>query len=276
MTKLPTVPLDTKASRAEFDVWITPSLGEIRDTERFREEMISIVDIFEVLGLATDNFADIKHCNPTAIANTVADSIKDMEWLTAASHLKALAAVLFLVTGKSDNNVKCQLPLYLREKGHGLPAIRGINLPVRRTGESPPRVLEAEKYMKIVARISQPDWQCQFLEVFIRFVLSDDLCVAQLWSIGRSYFMLKPLGRERDLLSPLVAFQVRGSVSASGGHNPEALLRTRLSEWGLIAGVDYNTSDVVLANLLGIQVPNKLKDKTRAYDFGSLRWSVVS
>jgi hypothetical protein len=109
--------------------------------------------------------------------------------------------------------------------------------------------------------------------------------------------MLKAFRKERDLLTPLVVFQVRGSVAASGGHGPEELLRNRLSEWGLQAGVDYNTSDVVLAEVLELPgiVPaieeleaepaddgdeereeaievvrideTRVKVKTRAYDF---------
>lgn len=108
--------------------------------------------------------------------------------------------------------------------------------------------------------------------------------------------MLKGFKKERDLLTPLVVFQVRGSVAASGGHDPEELLRTRLAEWGLQAGVDYNTSDVVLTEVLkllgsttvvekieaepadeeakereGVEVTQEdqetVKIKTRAYDF---------
>lgn len=37
--KIPAENLISERRLAEFDVWITPSLGEIKDTERFAEEM---------------------------------------------------------------------------------------------------------------------------------------------------------------------------------------------------------------------------------------------
>ncbi len=51
--KLPTATLDLNTSLAEFDIWITPSLGEIKDTERFQQEMESVVSVFEAIGAAT-------------------------------------------------------------------------------------------------------------------------------------------------------------------------------------------------------------------------------
>ena len=105
-----------------------------------------------------------------------------------------------------------------------------------------PRELKAEKYLGIVVSLSgYPDHQRRLLEQFISFLLNDDACISQLWSVGYSYFMLKPFSREKDLLSPLVIFQVRGSVAASGGHDPEEMLRTRMIEWGLEAETDFNT-----------------------------------
>lgn len=121
--------------------------------------------------------------------------------------------------------------------------------------------------------------------------MKDESCVSQLWSIGHSYTILKQFHKERDLLAPLVIFQVRGSVSASGGHKPEILLRERFIEWGLQAGIDFNMTDVVVEpeaatitvketgqleededeELLRTtgrarEEPNEVK-KTRAYDF---------
>jgi len=107
-------------------------------------------------------------------------------------------------------------------------------------------------------------------------LLNDPAYVSQLWSIGHSYFALKSFGKEKDFLSPLVAFKVRGSVAATGGHDPEVLLRDRLIEWGLKTDVDYNPSDVTLATIkqiLGIDKPcsakatDAKKVKSRAYDF---------
>lgn len=250
---IPILPLD--AQLGEFDVWITPSLGEIRDTEKFKEQMEAVVKTFEVIGKVTDKFKDAKDCQPVAIADTFIDLTREMSEKDAEAILGALAAVLFLVTGKSDNNAKCQLPLFLRDKARwdNFPAIQRRNRTVSLGFGPIPRELKAEKYLRLVAALNtHPDHQKRLLEQFVSFLLNDDACVSQLWSIGHSYFTLKTFKRERDLLTPLVVFQVRGSVAASGGHDPEVLLRTRLAEWGLQAGVDYNTNDVVLTEVLNL------------------------
>ncbi|HJT59330.1 MAG TPA: hypothetical protein VJ761_22675 [Ktedonobacteraceae bacterium] len=157
-----------------------------------------------------------------------------------------------------------------------------------------PRELKADKYMGIVADLGvyqdshKPltggsnfeDYRKKLLEEFIRFILNDEGYISQLWSIGHSYFMLKAFGKEYNLLAPLVIFQVRGSVAASGGHDPEELLRRRLAEWGLQADIDYNTTDVKLIAVRETVVPEegnnassdnqqtpKTRKKTRAYDF---------
>lgn len=263
--KLPNVALDLTTVLAEFDVWITPSLGEIRDTERFREELEKIVRVFDALAAATGDFQDVAHCSATAIADTIVRLVSEVDVQESYKLLEALAAVLFLVTGKSDNNSKCQLPLFLRDQA------KWDSIPVKAAGQKAavklvplPRELKAAAYMMNIARLgSTPEHQRHLLREFARFILSDDSYVAQLWAVGRSYVMLKAFSRHRDLLTPLVVFQVRGSVSASGGHGPEARLRQILREWGLTPSVDYNTTDVII----GDGAKATTRKKTRAYDF---------
>lgn len=268
--KLPVAKLDLTTALAEFDIWITPSLQEIHDTERFREELERVVGVFEVVAKATDGFADVKHCAPYAIADQYVARIRNQPNDEAAQSLHALASVLFLVTGKSDNNAKCQLPLHLRDnaKWHGFPAVRKRSQDHGLLSIQLPRVLDSEKYMNTVAGLrDHEDQQRRLLREFVAFVLNDERYISQLWSIGRSYVMLKRFQKARDLLAPLVVFQVRGSVSASGGHVPEDRLRTRMDEWGMQAGTDYNLGDVVINS--GGKQPAKIRDstKTRAYDF---------
>lgn len=281
--KLPTAKLDLTTSLAEFDVWITPSLGEIKDTERFQQEMESVVSVFEAIGAATKKFATTLDCSITVIAETFTKLVEGKTKEDAEAKLQALAAVLFLVTGKSDNNAKCQFPLYLRDvaRSNGLPRVKRTQKATQVVFEKLPRVLTAESYMKRVANLStHQDYQKRLLQEFINFVLRDESCISQLWSIGRSYFMLKRFKKERDLLTPLVVFQVRGSVSASGGHKPEELLRKRLTEWGLQKEVDYNIKDVVVKSEENMEVSveevekveeveetKATRKKTRAYDF---------
>lgn len=292
--RLPTINLNLENQLKEFDIWITPSLGEIQDTERFQKVMDDVVKIFESLSTATDNFDQIDSCDAILIANTFIQLIEGKEKKEVRKDLEALATVLFLVTGKSDNNSKCQLPLYLRDEAgwESMPTVKKFGATSVLSSKKIPRVLKSDSYMKIVADLSlSRDQQRRLLQEFVKFVLKDESCVSQLWSIGHSYTILKQFHKERDLLAPLVIFQVRGSVSASGGHKPEILLRERFIEWGLQAGIDFNMTDVVVEpeaatitvketgqpeededeELLrtigeGQEEPSEVK-KTRAYDF---------
>jgi hypothetical protein len=264
--KLPVLakPLELAEQLAEFDIWITPSLGEIRDTERFQRELDAVVAMFDVLASSTKNFKGVDDCSPEAITNALLTLVDGKPMEDAASVLQSAASLLFLSTGKSDNNAKCQLPLHLRDaaKWATYPTLRPIKGTITVAGAAIPRVLKSEKYMSLVAHLSSHrEEQKRLLLEFVRFVLSDEKYVAQLWSIGHSYTELKAFRHERDLLTPLVIFQVRGSVSASGGHAPERILRERFHEWGLVKGVDYNLIDVKSDGDDGVEA------KTRAYDF---------
>ncbi len=275
--RLPERSLSLDQALSEFDVWITPTLGEIRDTARFNREMERVVSVFEVLESATRAFASPEACDPAAISKTYVALLTGQASTRAFETLEALASVLFLVTGKSDNNAKCQLPVFFRDSARwrSLPYVRQKR---RDSGASLseiaiPRELKAEKLMSIIAGLQGfPDVQQKLLEAFIRFILSDERYISQLWSVGRSYFGLKDVGKERDLLSPLVVFQVRGSVSASGGHEPEGILRGYLAEWGLEPDADYNLSDVVVSSPpqggagAAAEIDQR-RGKTRAYDF---------
>lgn len=253
--KLPFPELNVQEQLAEFDIWVTASLGELRDTDRFKDEMAAVIGVFEALATATDDFAALESCTPDSIADTYVRLLQ-AEPTGIIARLQALASVLFLVTAKSDNNSKCQFPLYLRDHARwdSLPVVRLVGGRAVRSEEKVPRVLKAEKYMSYVAGLRDtPDEQRRLLVEFVRFILDGEAYVAQLWSLGRSYVTLRDLmpGKERDLLSPLVAFQVRGSVTASGGHDPETLLRDHLAEWGLTPDFDFNVSDVVIESASG-------------------------
>lgn len=291
--KLPTVSLDLNTQLKEFDVWITPSLGEIQGNERFQKVMDAVVSIFESLAIATNNFAQIESCNSISIANTFINLIQEKPNQEAKKQLEALATVLFLVTGKTDNNSKCQLPLYLRDEAgwESIPTTRKNKGKNTLVFNKIPRILKTDFYMQAVANLaSYQEQQQRLLQEFVKFILKDEACVSQLWSIGHSYSILKQFQKERDLLASLVIFQVRGSVSASGGHKPETLLRERLVEWGLQTGIDFNMTDVVVKpEVVTISIEEtgqleedreslasteeeqeeitKVKKKTRAYDF---------
>lgn len=274
--KLPVINLQSATALEEFDIWITPSLGEIRDTERFRQELDRVVEIFDALSEATAEFNSVETCRPAEIADVAIAKAAGKTVEEVTEWLKGLASVLFLVTGKSDNNAKCQLPLFLRDQAHWT-TIPSLNRSRTRVVQREiPRVLKADSFMSTVSLLRDaPDVQRRMLDTFVRFVLNDEPCIAQLWAVGKSYAGLKELHRERDLLTPLVIFQVRGSVAASGGHEPEEILRGILRDWGLEDDVDFNLADAIVAAgageglqpLEGEEAEEVPRQKTRAYDF---------
>ncbi|MXX68730.1 MAG: hypothetical protein F4Y74_07205 [Gemmatimonadales bacterium] len=261
--KLPTPTSDPTRRNAEFDIWVTPSLGEVRDTARFREEMDRIVRVLETIAADSGDFQDDKKVVPAVVATSFLKLANDSDGLES-NDLRDLASVLFLATGKSDNAAKCQFPLFLRDvaRWEGIPTVDRDGTLVWRPL---PRTLKSDTVMRYVEKLTQmPTVQQELLEKYLTFLLSTDDDVAQLQSLGRSYFVMKARGRERHLLTPLVIFKVRGSVAASGGHLPERLLRRRLGQWGLRADVDFNTTDVVWTPP---EVSVRQTGKTRAWDF---------
>ncbi len=256
---------DLQAQLGEFDIWITPSLGEISDTDKYKEELALVVSAFETIGAGTNRFESVDRCKPEAIASTLAEILSDRRPEERESILQALASTLFAVTGKSDNNFKCQFPLYLRDQAQWreLPKARRRRGTIDIVHSPIPRILRSDTYMSSIAQIDDPVIEAKLLREFISFLLRDENSINQFWSIGYSYFALKEFGKSSHLLAPIVIFKVRGSVMASGGHEPENMLRSIMQDWGLRKGVDFNNTDVIVVE------KNKIKDdaKTRAYDF---------
>lgn len=275
--KLPTASLTTDEKLREFDVWITPSLGDIRQTPQFSNTLGAIVRAFDRLSEATTGFASEAELNHSHLADNLVALFTGKMREEVLRILMDLASVLYLITGKSDNNAKCQFPLFLKNvlKRDTLP--RGKT--TRRKGtethqvlqEEPPRVIDTEKYMRWVTGLHHsPAHQRELIDIFLQFVLNEEAYLAQLWSLGRSYAVLKPLGRSQALLSPLIVVQIRGSVAATGGHEPDKILRRLMTEWGLAEGTDFNAADVKLNDEMRIAkevVQGGQKVKTRAYDF---------
>jgi len=101
---------------------------------------------------------------------------------------------------------------------------------------------------------------------YIAAILKDEASSQQFWALGKSYYSLRGEnpGSEAALLAPIVIFKVRGSVSASGGHIPEDILRKMMLSWGMERGVDFNVDDVIIEYAKKVGNTNT---KTRAYDF---------
>jgi len=261
--KLPQLKLGEQLQ--EFDHWITQSLGEIKDTERFSFERTAICEAIETLGIYTQQFVSLEETTPRNLAKSVLVSVSGKKAHDAVSSLRGVFAFFFLVTGKADNNCKCQFPLFLRDTllWQTYPRVLKKGRTNTLIGAALPRVLDDEGIAKtVIALEAFPKEQDLLLSSYIAFLLDGDEYHKSFWTIGNTYFHLKKSGLHESFLLPLVVYRVRGSVSASGGHEPETLLRSRMLEWGLSAGSDFNGTDVIV----GKQKQGK-ETKTRAYDF---------
>jgi hypothetical protein len=281
--KLPRIDVSVSEWMAEFDLWITPSLQEIQDTDKYRQELDRVDCLIRKLGDATENFASINSCSPQAIATTcvelmeyvIAEEKNEQDRISAAIEIiESLCSLLFMVTGKTDNNLKCQFPVFLAqtEGSPSFPQRRGKNGEFQNISLG--RTIKSDKLSKVIADALvhySSNQGSKFLEEaaqwllgkYISAILKDEDSIRQFWALGKSYFTLlaEGAGYEKALLAPIIIFKIRGSVSASGGHIPEDLLRKMMIEWGLEKGVDFNLDDVIL------DYPNNNNSKTRAYDF---------
>src|SRR5713101_8135494 len=102
--KLPAVTLTTAQKLQEFDVWITPALGDIRQTRQFANTLAAIVRAFDRLCEATGNFASEAEVNHSQLADNLVKLFAGKNVEEIRTILNDLASVLFLITGKSDNN----------------------------------------------------------------------------------------------------------------------------------------------------------------------------
>jgi len=296
--------LDVKL--AEFDVWVTPSIVEIKSTKRFKDEMANILQALDVLGSDSrtndENFAFeltqrlFTHLDQIAHQKAVeAKNLGVMPHDASASILESVASLIFLVTGKSDNNHKCQLPIFLRNDlgWQGLPKVRLNRSGIRLENEAIPRTLDSKSFLNraaallAAARLADPVHfsdnlglrEASFTLVynFIASLIPDYESRAQLAAFISHYDQCKASKSDPTLiLAPLALFQVRGSVAATGGHEPEEILRKKMSEWGMRASVDFNTTDVIVDSKLQTLSPTYENEnlnqavtfvKTRAYDF---------
>jgi len=265
------VELSLEEKLREFESWITASIQDIGDTTTYREEQEKISRILSSLANATRGFESPSDCNPEQMAfycvaeieRIISEAASVDGALKAATDLMdSLISMLFLVTGKSDNNIKCQFPVFLfqNENRTVFPVLKGrkgkiITFEYLELG----RVVKQDRVSKLIAEAlvmreryegdidlgAEAVW---LLKGYIKTILDSPDSVEQLWALGFSYFFLKnnKPGFESKLLAPIIAFKVRGSVAAQSGHIPERILRGYMKSWGLKADVDFNSDDVIV------------------------------
>jgi hypothetical protein len=274
---------------AEFDYWITPSLKNIRASNRYKEVQRNVCQLIEIIGSNTKEFEEYSEFTPKKIGNAIVLHITELDVAPKVHIIEALATFLFLVTGKSDNNVKCQFPLFLRDivRVNVFPKVLSSQKKKLLSWSEIPREIKSDRLAKLVADLNGfPEVQLEILTQYISFILDDESYLKSFWTIGKTFFEMKKVGFEKDFLLPLIVFQVRGSVSASGGHEPEDYLRDRMKEWGLLADKDFNSCDIIIHEVsqpnqevqISIgenespedvleKIEESVKKKTRAYDF---------
>lgn len=278
--KLPPLSKDKNIWLKEFDHWVTPYLEEIRDSEIFHKTIANIKEAIELLGKLNKEFTISDAESVKYIVNALINGLKNKNPADRYTLVISFCDLLFLITGKTDNNYKCQFPIYLKEfqKVEKYPAFRGKDY---KEVNKIPRVIKSEDIALLVLKIEDVKSdinegtleniklsegmklaQRQLLHYYFEYILNQEIYGRSLKIFGSKYFELKKMGNEDDLLTPMIIAYVRGSASATGGHRPESILRGHMNSWGLRANEDYNKSDVkpVVSDPL-------LNKKTRAYDF---------
>lgn len=251
-----------KEKLSEFDRWITPSLGDIKDSIEFRNILAALEDGFESLYNYTNGFSSLEMCSPCYIAEKITLSISQIDDIM--SHLANVFNAILLSTGKTDNNLKCQYPIVLHHQYEGgeIPAYKNGKLIQTKI----PRDFSLDKVIKHFDSLSAyPDMLAPQLKSYLDLLLSDEQYVSQLYSLGISYHKLKENGQSLNLLASIAIFQSRGSITAKAGHEPERILRSYMADWGLKAGTDFNTDDIDVHKFLGIK--KQKNEKSRKYDF---------
>lgn len=268
--------LDTKAQITEFNQWLTAKLDRIKDSERFSSEMKSLCECIQAISGHLDNFSDYNLCNVDNLCDAVitaggtimvGDSFIEDEQRVSSFYM-SFFNLLFLTSGATDNNLKNHFLIKLKnndlkptipKRRISKKAIRFrlFKIPSPTKSDFMAKSLAScfvgshEKYLPIVKL--EPFFDLNvFLKILLReyveLILEDKEETMQLWAICRSYISLNELEPEgflgKYLLNSCTIFKVRGSVSASGGHITEDLLREKLVGMGLRPDSDFNMNDV--------------------------------
>ena len=261
---------DYKASitekMSEFDMWVTPSLGEIRDTLQFKHNLEELKRGFDYVSQITEGFCDISKCSSSVLSENTLKYINTLDNDEESKEvINGVCNVLLLATGKTDNNLKCQFPLMLKNQiGISTYPQKVSN---RWKDKEIPRTFLMTDVAKVIVQLKErSEYQKIITESYFHLIISDETYAKQLWSLGNAYASQKKLGNADSLISSIVVFQSRGSITATQGHIPETILRNYMTEWGMEAGTDFNTQDVEVGEIIGDLIIDK-QLKKRKYDF---------
>lgn len=296
--------LSTEMQLEEFDQWLTAKLERVKDSDKFSSEIDALCNCIEQLSFRLNNFADYDDCKVDNLCFAVIEACGELiggehfstDELKVAAFIDSYFNLLFLTSGATDNNLKNHFLIKLKNDD--------INptMPIRGTSRTKikfklsklPSTTKSDYIAKLLAGClvgshtaystkvtTEPVFDLQFyfkifLKEYTSLILEDDEDIFQFWAICNSYVRLNETKIEIDsgsmksagryLLNSCTIFKVRGSVSASGGHVTEDILRKKLQLIGLKPDYHYNLNDVVIGDE-EVQEDGKRKKKTRAYDF---------
>jgi hypothetical protein len=296
--KLRSESLDVNEQLLEFDQWLTPKLERIKDTEKFQTEINSVIQVIENVAPFVDNFETYDNFGIDKICDGIIEAsghfIEGSAFVEDEANVTdfyiSFFNLLFLASGATDNNLKNHFLIKLKNDDieSKIPKRTGVKKNIKFKLNEIPSTVKSDAIAKMLAACfvgQRKEYSTQVkteplfsLEIYLKLmltqyvslILEDQEELLQLWSICKSYFTLKDTSEDvnfgRYLLNSCTIFKVRGSVSASGGHIPEDLLRTKLTNIGLEANTDFNIADVIIGEQEIVE-GKKRKKKTRAYDF---------
>jgi hypothetical protein len=245
--------------------WLTNAGVRLEDSEVFRREAPRLRQGVRLL-------ADIVDPSSGELAAVkVAEVVLSVDANERAEFFQTLATSCLILTGQSDNALKCQFPVFLTQQDFSSARdLLGLKLP---TPTNP--MLPAIKLERVAQKISgnnvdenaARELACTYFECLFERANMRRMCEA-ITEIRRM-----ESSRATPLLEVMALSAIRGSATASGGHRPEEQLRDLMMEWGLIRGVDFNSADVAapeLARLTRAELVDdieKIAAKSRAFDF---------
>lgn len=290
--------LDTPEQLAEFDQWLTAKLERIKDSKRFNSEIEALCQCIDTISPHLNDFSSYQDCTVENICDAVV--IASRQFVVGESFAKdeqhvsvfyeAFFNLLFLTSGATDNNLKNHFLIQLKEDDVKpfIPKRGSSRKIIKFTLKELPSTIKSDFIARSLASCfvgsyetyssevkTEPTFDLMFylrllLKEYISLILEDEEETKQFWAICRSYTELNSLTASDDLgkylLNACTIFKVRGSVSATGGHITEDLLREKLLTMGLQPNSDFNTNDVTIGEEEIVE-DGKRKKKTRAYDF---------
>lgn len=288
--------LTTQEQLKEFDQWLTAKLDKIKDSDKFNSEITSLCNCISTLAPYLSMFSEPATCSINNLINAVKNASFEMisrtdfgnDENTICNFYYSFFNLLFLTSGATDNNLKNHFLIKLHEDDIAaqIPKRGAIKKQILFRLSDIPSTTKSDYISRTLASCyvgtqypeavkTEPFFDLEvyfriFLEEYTKLILEDEEDLLQFWAICHSFVQLSNspngLNLGKYLLNSCTIFKVRGSVSASGGHVTETILREKLSKIGLRADIDFNTTDVKIGDDEVIE-DGKRKKKTRAYDF---------